>query len=124
MANNDFAAAIMEAINDYTDTCAEDMLRIAQEVAKEGAKMLKATSPKGAGSRKGHYAAGWTVQAVSTDAYNFSFVVHNRKKPGLTHLLENGHQLRNGGRARAFPHIAKVEQWCIEEYERRVINEL
>ena len=124
MANNDLAAAIMEMVEDYTQTCAEDMMRIAQEVAKDGVKMLKAKSPRGTGSKKGHYADGWTVKAVKTDPYSFSFVVHNKKKPGLTHLLENGHQLRGGGRARAFPHIAEVEEWCIEEYERRLNKEL
>lgn len=124
MAKNDLAAAIMEMVEDYTQTCAEDMMRIAQEVAKDGVKMLKANSPKGTGSRKGHYADGWTVKAAKTDPYNFSFVIHNRKKPGLTHLLENGHQLRNGGRSGAFPHIAEVEQWCNEEYERRLKKEL
>ena len=117
---NSLVDAVMEVLEDYAKNTAEEMLEIAQQVAKEGSQMLKRTSPRGTGSRKGHYADGWAVKTVRTNPQNFSFVIYNKKKPGLTHLLENGHQLRNGGRARAFPHIAKVEQWCIDEYERRL----
>ena len=124
--SNDLADAILDVIENYARASAEVMFQIAKEVAKDGTKMLKNTSPRspGNGNKRGHYADGWAVKAVRTEPYNFSFVIHNKKKPGLTHLLEKGHQLRGGGRTAAFPHIAKVEQWCIEEYERRVREEL
>ncbi len=112
--------AVMEELRRYGEVSSEEMYRVARKVASEGTKRLKETSPKGRGSRKGHYADGWTVTAIRKNANEFSFVVHNRKKPGLTHLLENGHALRGGGRARAFPHIKAVEEWCAEEYLKRV----
>jgi hypothetical protein len=114
------ADAVMEELRRYGEVSSEEMYRVARKVASEGTKRLKETSPKGRGSRKGHYADGWTVTAIRKNANEFSFVVHNRKKPGLTHLLENGHVLRGGGRARAFPHIKAVEEWCAEEYLKRV----
>ncbi len=114
------ADAVMEELRRYGEVSSEEMYRVARKVASEGTKRLKETSPKGRGSRKGHYADGWTVTAIRKNANEFSFVVHNRKKPGLTHLLENGHALRGGGRARAFPHIKAVEEWCAEEYLKRV----
>lgn len=117
---NDLASQVMAALMEYKDVTYEKFKEIAQEVAKEGRKKLKQTSPQGDGTNKGHYADGWTVTAVKSGTDKFSFVVHNKKKPGLAHLLEFGHQLRQGGRAKAFPHIKKVEEWCIEEYERRV----
>ena len=49
----------------------------------------------------------------------FEFVVHNKKKPGLTHLLERGHQSNRGGRVKGIVHIKPVEEWCNEEFERR-----
>lgn len=114
------ADVIMKELREYRELKNEEMEEIAKEVAAEGRKKLKATSPRGSGSRKGHYADGWSVKAVKSRNGKFSFTIHNRKKPGLTHLLEKGHQLQQGGRAEAYPHIKKVEEWCNKEYERRV----
>lgn len=114
------ASAVMDALDEYKRLTEDDLEEIAREVAKEGAKKLKETSPKGSGSKKGHYADGWSVKYERVGNGKFRFTVYNRKKPGLTHLLEKGHQLWQGGRARAIPHIKPVEEWCNEEFERRV----
>ena len=114
------ADAVMEALEEYVDMTEEEFTEIARAVAKEGRKKLKQTSPKGTGSFKGHYADGWSVKYERIGNGKFRFTVHNSKKPQLTHLLEKGHQLWQGGRARAIPHIKPVEDWCNEEYERRV----
>lgn len=120
MKDGELAGAVMEQLKKFEEVTSEELYKIAKKVASEGTKRLKETSPKGDGGRNGHYVDGWTVTAVRKNANAFSFVVHNRKKPGLTHLLENGHVLRGGGRARAFPHIKAVEEWCEEEYLKRV----
>ena len=114
------ADAILKELEEFNDLTEEEFEKIAREVAKEGRKKLKETSPKGSGSRKGHYADGWTVKYERKGNGKFEFTIHNRKKPGLTHLLEKGHQLQQGGRVRAIPHIKPVEEWCNEEFERRV----
>lgn len=114
------ADAVMDALKEYNDITGEEFEEIAEQVAKEGRKKLKETSPRGRGSRKGHYADGWSVKYVKTGTNKFSFVIYNRKKPGLAHLLEKGHQLRKGGKAKAIPHIKPVETWCNEEFEKRV----
>lgn len=121
---NNLVEAVMDEMRKFKDLTKEEMEDIAREVASEGVKKLKATSPRGSGSRKGHYADGWAARYIKKGNGKFSFVVYNRKKPGLTHLLEYGHQLENGGRARAFPHIKQVEEWCNEEFERRVRERL
>lgn len=117
---DDLAETIMDELNEYNTLAASEMEEIAKEVAEEGAQKLKQISPRGKGSRKGHYADGWTVMAERTGIKKFRFTVHNSKKPGLTHLLENGHQLRQGGRAKAIPHIKQIEEWCNNEYVKRV----
>lgn len=117
---NDLVSQVMDALIEYNDVVFENFRDIAKAVAKEGQKKLKQTSPTGAGTHKGHYKDGWAVTAVQAGQNRFKFVIHNKKKPGLVHLLENGHQLRQGGRARAYPHVKKVEDWCNKEYERRV----
>lgn len=118
------ADAVLDALREYNNMTSEELESIAKQVAKEGTQKLRETSPKGAGSKKGHYADGWGIKAVKKGANKFSFVIYNRKKPGLTHLLENGHQMRQGGRAKAIPHIKPVEEWCNEEFARRVKERL
>ncbi|NSG13183.1 HK97 gp10 family phage protein [Blautia producta] len=112
--------AVLKELKKFNNVTEEEFEKIAKAVAKEGTKKLKATSPRGRGSKKGHYADGWGVTYFRKGNGKFQFVVHNKKKPGLTHLLENGHALNIGGRARAIVHIKPVEEWCNEEFERRV----
>lgn len=120
------ADAVMDAVKEYKDLTEEEFEEIAREVAKEGTKKLKETSPRepGSGGPKGHYADGWSVKYERIGNGKFQFIIHNRKKPGLTHLLEKGHQLWQGERARAIPHIKQVEEWCNEEFEKRVKERL
>lgn len=112
--------AVLKELKKFNNVTEEEFEKIAKAVAKEGTKKLKATSPRGRGSKKGHYADGWGVTYFRKGNGKFQFVVHNKKKPGLTHLLENGHALNIGGRARVIVHIKPVEEWCNEEFERRV----
>ena len=37
-----------------------------------------------------------------------SYSVHNKNHYQIIHLLEKGHQSRNGGRVRAFEHVGPV----------------
>lgn len=115
------AEAVMKELKDFNNLAEEEFEEIAKEVAKEGSKMLRQTSPKGSGKgRKGHYADGWGVTYQRKGNGKFQFVVHNKKKPGLAHLLEYGHQSNLGGRVGAIVHIKPVEEWCNEEFEKRV----
>ena len=54
---------------------------------------------------------------------SIQIVVHS-KRYQLTHLLEFGHAKRGGGRTRAFPHIAPVEQAGIEQLTRDIERDL
>ena len=99
---------------DVVETSAEDAANIAT-------RQLKSTSPRGKGRR--HYATGWTIKRdIAGDL--ISFTVYNRTKPGMTHLLENGHVVRNQygsyGRARAIKHIAPAEEAAVQKFELRV----
>ena len=118
------AEAVMKELKDFNNLAEEEFEQIAKEVAKDGAKKLKATSPRGRGSSKGQYADGWGVTYQRKRNGKFEFVVHNKKKPGLTHLLENGHQSNRGGRVKGIAHIKPVEEWCNEEFEKRTEERL
>lgn len=84
-------------------------------ITKEAVKKLKATSPKDTASRR-HYANGWTVKRENRNHVK-TFIVYNKTKPGLAHLLEYGHAKVNGGRVAPIPHIKDVETWAIQEAE-------
>lgn len=92
----------MQRIMDEYSKKVQDVSRDAcRKVSRNLAKTLKGTSPK----KNGEYASGWAVKQEGED----TFIVHNKKKPGLTHLLENGHVSANQygvyGRVGAIKHI-------------------
>ena len=106
---------LAEELQEYADDVVERVDQDAQQIANSAASELKATSPK----RTGGYAKGWKVQKEKS-RYGTSCTVYNSTKPGLTHLLENGHALRGGGRAPAHPHIRPVEEKVIKDFENAV----
>lgn len=119
MANkNDLAKSVNKALSDYKKVTYEEMYDIAVKISNKARKKLKQDSPRGKSEK--HYADSWSVAKIYKTNEKFSFNIYNRKKPGLTHLLENGHQLRQGGRTKKYVHIKPVEEWCVEEFEKGV----
>lgn len=103
-----------------------DVNKIVEESAKDAAEICQRqlfnTSPSGPG-RKGHYSTGWAIKPESRGRL-VSFIVYNKKKPQLTHLLENGHVIRNKkgtyGRTKPIKHIAPAEEAASQKFELRV----
>lgn len=98
--------AVMEALSDYRDEVNEGVRKAIQKQANEDVWELKATSPK----KTGKYASGWAKKVVENNASVYDVVVYNKEKPGLTHLLENGHAKVNGGFVPGIVHIKPVEE--------------
>lgn len=98
--------AVMEALSDYRDEVNEGVRKAIQKQANEDVRELKATSPK----KTGKYAAGWAKKVVKNNVSAYDVVVYNKEKPGLTHLLENGHAKVNGGFVPGIQHIKPVEE--------------
>lgn len=92
-----------------------------KEASEHGAQTLKGTSPKRKkkGGKRGSYASGWRVKAEGGAAGHL-YIIHNSTNYQLTHLLENGHALRQGGRSPAIVHIKPVEQSAIKEFEEAI----
>ena len=110
----DITKQITDAMQQYTAEIGEEIESALKSVFKEASERLRATSPK----RSGKYRRGWTV-SVEKKSGEISVIVHN-KTYRLTHLLEHGHKTRNGGRAKALPHIAEVESWAVSEAQRAI----
>lgn len=109
------AIELGKLLDEYSREVRETAEKDIEAVAKETAERLKATSPKNTGK----YAKGWAVKKNGKD-----IVVHNRTKPGLTHLLEKGHAKVSGGRVPGKAHIAPAEEWAAEELARRIERDL
>lgn len=110
----DIASLITQALREYTTDVVEESDRQAIKIANKTVKELKRTSPRRFHGGR-HYADGWGRRKVDG-----AQVVYNKTKPGLTHLLEHGHALWQGGRARAIPHILPAEEKAIKAYEKAV----
>ena len=115
---------IAKMMEDYASEVAADIKAEARAVAKETVKELKKTSPDGSGSRKGHYKDGWASKVETENAVSIGIRIYNKKKPGLTHLLEKGHANRGGGRVEGIPHIGPVEKQAVKDYEKRLKGRL
>lgn len=120
------ANAIQDRLELYAEWTAEELEPIANDIANKASDKLKQTSPKSTGKkRSGRYAKGWRVKKqYSKRAQAWSYVVYNKTDYQLTHLLEKGHAMRQGGRAKAIPHIRPVEQEAIRDYEDRLKRRL
>ena len=108
------AEAIAQELESYEQETADALKKSAKETAKACKAEIRSSSRLG--KTKHHYRDGWAVKILHEDAANIRTVVYNRVKPGLTHLLENGHAKRNGGRVQGYPHIGPAEQHANETF--------
>lgn len=105
--------AIQRELNEWADG---DLKKAAnesfQETAREAANMLKQGGPYT--ERTGKYTKGWTSGAGQSRTSAITGLtgqsVYNKKEYRLAHLLEFGHQSRNGGRVGAYSHIETVNE--------------
>lgn len=116
--------AINEAMNEFVNFTEEAVDKGVSETAKEAVKELQNAHPSGSGqygSWDKSYNKGWKVMQTKTDKrYHKKATIHNATDYQLTHLLEKGHALKNGGRTRAFPHIAPVAEKCEDQLVKNI----
>ena len=110
---DNLANEITKQLQTYTTEVEKKVKRAENKVTTQTVEELKQTSPKSPDG--GRYADGWAKKRTE-----YGVVVYNKNRPSLTHLLEHGHALVNGGRARAIPHIRPAEQKAIREFEEAV----
>ena len=112
------AGKIRDTLDVYSRDVAEAVLKAVAETSAETVLELKRTSPKRPNG--GAYARDWASSVLEKSRYGLRNVVHNKTHYRLTHLLENGHALRNGGRMSGRTHIAPVEEQLVKDYEQAV----
>lgn len=113
-------AQMKQLLDEVNDDVRNSTRRNIDAVSKEAVQKLRNTSPRKTGS----YAKGWGVKREG----EMDVVVHNRTDYQLTHLLENGHVIRNKkgtyGRTSGIKHIAPVEEWASDELPRRIMEDI
>ena len=121
---DELASAIMKELEEFQNVTDEAVEKGVSETAKDAVKELQNAHPSGSGrygSWDKKYNKGWKVMQTKTDKrYHKKATIHNATDYQLTHLLEKGHALRNGGRTRAFPHIAPVAEKCENELVKNI----
>ena len=117
------SAQVGKILDEYSKEVKDVTNDAINTVSKESVSKLKSTSPK----KSGKYARGWTVRKEGGTGGINTVTVHNRVYQ-LTHLLENGHIVRNKkgpyGRANGIKHIAPVEEWACSELPLEIERKL
>ena len=118
-----FAIAIKDILDDYSEEVAEASEEAVIETAKEARKKLRQSSTAVYGS--GKYSRGWQYKVTKKAGTTKATVYNGGKHGSLSHLLENGHALRNGGRWNPpRKHIQPVNDEMQEEFVRKVKDKL
>lgn len=94
-----FAKAVEAELELFSQDASLAIQRAADATAKEVERETKQAAP----TQTGAYRRGWGHTVTTNNSRQYEVTVHNKKKPGLAHLLEHGH----GGPhpAGAHPHI-------------------
>lgn len=114
---DDLVEAVRGELEEYANEVTGDVKQAVKEVAKATVKEVKAKSPV----KSGKYKKSWGQTTTYEAAESIQVTIHNKKRYMLTHLLENGHALRNGGRTKAYPHIKPAEDFAARELEKAVV---
>lgn len=129
VSSDAFAQELGLMLSRYGADVAKEVDKSLRKTAKEVAEEVKKNA-RGAGfhisDKTGtEYVEGWGV--TKKDG---KFIVHNKKQPGLAHLLENGHEIiihgiAIGKRTHAYEHIAPAQKLLdqkIDELEESLKN--
>ena len=86
-----FEDAIKAAMEEMCQEAEEQSIRNSTKAGERCIELLRTRSRRSSASGR-HYADGF-VADVRISRYGHSVTIHNRYKPGLTHLLEKGHDV-------------------------------
>lgn len=110
------ASEVMKGLTEYSKLATAEMKRAVKKAGTSVRKEIAENAPKDTGA----YAKSWTVKTTKESSDKLEVTVHSRNRYQLAHLLEYGHALRNGGRAKAQPHIAPAEENGVNTLEKAI----
>lgn len=107
--------AITQAVQEYTEAVTAAIEKEVEATSKQVLAEIKSSAPE----RTGKYRKAFARAKVS-ERGSVKYVIYNRLKPHLTHLLEKGHAKRGGGRVAARPHLAPAYDKHVPAMEERI----
>ena len=114
------ADAVMEELTEYNNLAQETMKKAVTKAGQTDRKEIRGGAPV----KTGKYAKSWTTKKTKESSTRLEVTVYSPSRYMLAHLLEHGHAKRNGGRTRAFPHIAPAEEAGEKQLEADIIRGL
>jgi hypothetical protein len=117
---DDLADEVMKGLKDYAQLAVDDLKTAIKNAGETVKDEIEKTAPK----KTGKYRKSWAVKKTNETSDSIKVVVHSKTQYRLTHLLENGHAKRGGGRVAARPHIAPAEKRGEEQLIREVERKL
>lgn len=121
---NDFSEDLAKILDDYSDKTAKAIEHAEKTAASTTVRELKARAPRDKGRTGYERSFASKKEGFGRDS---SYTVYSRK-PGLTHLLENGHMIRNQygtyGRTNGQDHWATAERIGNEKFEQEIRSKL
>ncbi|MEE3428422.1 MAG: hypothetical protein VZQ55_05595 [Ruminococcus sp.] len=110
---------ITNTLNEYKESIVKGIKLRAKISMKRFVRETKATAP--VGKHKKHYRDYITSKKIYEDIQGVAYLWYVKSPEyRLTHLLENGHATRNGGRTTAFHFIKNAYDPIIQDYIRGV----
>lgn len=99
---------VMNAVNEETERSAKELVTLTRQTAPVG-------------KRKKHYKSNITCKKIVDDYRKCTWLWYVKGSDyRLSHLLEKGHALRNGGRTRGTHFIRNACNKILPSYEERV----
>lgn len=110
----DLASAVMKELNEYSEEVEEKVKKNIDSMADRLLEKLKTVGDYK--NISGKYRKSFYKKTLA-EGKGYKRVVLASKDYRKTHLLENGHVMRQGGRSKAYPHWAEAEAILKAEYE-------
>jgi hypothetical protein len=111
--------AIVNSLDEYNREVIDGVKRVTKKAMNQLVKDSKATAP--VGKRAKHYKDNITSKTLSESDYGLSKLWYVRGSDyRLTHLLNNGHALRDGGRYPGTNFLGKAVDKVVPDYMKEI----